>query len=371
MAFSPDGSILATASSDQTVRLWDVGSWQTKSILRGHGDEVWGVRFTPDGQTLVTGSKDETIMLWPVHPERPAALIQGVGSAPLISQDSSMLVAKDARGRVSLWDTATGQPTLLSERPAEPLALYDGAKSLITLERVGTLAFWDTRSHSVRSQTTLQASGEINGTVLSHDTKTLATWSGRQLRFWNVDDSQALADFDADVRNFAFSPDKKQFVTVNNLSLTAVVWDRISGQKIAQLIGHKMFIASMAFAPDGNTLITGGQDGLIIVWDIREQRARVKLIGHEGGVVELAVSPDGKTLASSSTRTVKLWHLPTFREIASFTLENEPPYYLAFSPDSRMFVMGGGKGPLHVLRAPSFEEITAAEAKEKVESKQP
>ncbi len=371
MAFSPDGKILATASSDQTVRLWDVGSWQTKGILRGHGDEVWAVKFTPDGQTLVTGSKDETIMLWPVHPERPATLIPGVGSAPLISQDTSMLVAMDSRGRVVLWDSATAQPKRLSERPAEPLALYDGGKGLITVERAGTLTFWDTRSHSVRSQTTLRESGEINGAALSHDTKTLATWSPRQLRFWSVDDGQALAAFEANFDNFAFSPDEKHFVTVDNGSSKAVVWDRISGRQLGDLNGHKMFIASLVIAPDGNTLVTGGQDGLIIVWDIRERRARVKIIGHEGAVAKLAVSPDGKTLASSSTSTVKLWHLATFREIVSFTPKSQPPYYLAFSPDSRMFVMGGGKGPLHVLRAPSFEEIAAKEAKEKVESKQP
>jgi WD40 repeat protein len=108
--------------------------------------------------------------------------------------------------------------------------------------------------------------------------------------------------------------------------------------------------------------VSGGHDGLIIVWDIRKQRALATLVGHEEGVLQVAVSPDGKTLASSSLRTVKLWHLPTFREVASFTLESKPPHFLAFSPDSRMFVMGGGKGPLHVLRAPSFAEIATAEA---------
>ena len=362
MAFSPDGKSLATASSDQSVRLWDVETWQTRDILRGHGNEVWGVKFTPDGQTLVTGSKDETIMVWPVHPERPAALIQGVASVPLISQDASMLVAQDARGRVVMWDTATAEPTLLPKSQGTPLAILDGGKRLMTVEPAGTVTVWDARSHSVQSQTVLRESGRVEKAVLSHDTKTLATWSpDRQLQFWNTDDGKLEAVFDDKEGSLAFSKDKTQFATTDYPG--AVVWSRLSGQKIARFNAHKMGITSILITPDGNTLVTGSHDGLAIVWDIHGQRALATLVGHEEGVLQVAVSPDGKTLASSSLRTVKLWHLPTYREVASFTLENQPPHYLAFSPDSRMFVMGGGKGPLHILRAPSFEEIATAEAK--------
>jgi WD40 repeat protein len=63
VAFSPDGRILATTSSD-TVRLWDLATGQVTATLLGHTDYVWSVAFSPGGHTLATGSQDKTVRLW-------------------------------------------------------------------------------------------------------------------------------------------------------------------------------------------------------------------------------------------------------------------------------------------------------------------
>jgi WD40 repeat protein len=64
VAFSPDGTRLATASDDRTVRLWDASSGESLLTLTGHTDEVWGVAFSPDGIRLATASDDQTVRLW-------------------------------------------------------------------------------------------------------------------------------------------------------------------------------------------------------------------------------------------------------------------------------------------------------------------
>jgi WD40 repeat protein len=64
VAFSPDGSILASGSSDKTVRLWDAATGAHLHTLERHADAIMSVAFSPDGSILASGSSDKTVRLW-------------------------------------------------------------------------------------------------------------------------------------------------------------------------------------------------------------------------------------------------------------------------------------------------------------------
>jgi WD40 repeat protein len=73
VAFSPDGTQVASASSDETVRLWDLATGSELQTLKGHSGRVYGAAFSPDGTQVASASDDKTVRLWdPVAAAPPA-----------------------------------------------------------------------------------------------------------------------------------------------------------------------------------------------------------------------------------------------------------------------------------------------------------
>lgn len=111
LAFSPDGQMLATASMDFSIRLWDFPKRQRLATFQGHLSEVWTLAFSPDGQSLVSGAKDGSVKWWPVRRRANEDIIPGVWQDMLaISKDSRKVAARDRQGTLVVLNLLTGEP---------------------------------------------------------------------------------------------------------------------------------------------------------------------------------------------------------------------------------------------------------------------
>ena len=275
LAFSPDGSLLASACHDAVVKLWDVPQKREAATLSGHASLVHSVAFSPDGAIIASGSDDKTVKLWDVRERRETATLSGHSGAVhsvAFCPDGALLASGSWDGTVKLWD--------LHER-----------------REVATLTG---HSSSVRS------------VAFSPDGATLASGSYKMVKLWDVLRRRELAILWQDtnyVESVAFSPDGKLLAS-GGWDGTVKPWDVRERRELPTLPGHGGLVHSVAFSPDSAIIASGSDDKTVKLWDVREQRELTTLSGDGSSVRAIAFSPDGSLLASGSTGgTLKLWDL--------------------------------------------------------------
>ncbi len=235
IAFSPNNPLLASASADSTIQLWNLNTNALQATLQGHTSEVLNVAFSPDGSLLASASADGLVGLWNPVTETLQATFQGHTSDVLnvaFSPDGSLLASASADGTVRLWDP-------VAETLEATLQGHMDSVLSVTFSPDGLLL----------------ASGSDDGLVGLWDTHTEIL--------------QATLGHESPILSVAFSPDGDLLAT-GSADGVARLWDPHVPEHKATL-GHESPVESVAF--DGSILVTGSQDGRVRQWEITSETA--------------------------------------------------------------------------------------------------
>jgi WD40 repeat protein len=386
VAYSPDGSLLATGSADRTVKIWNARTLEALRTLEGHDREIHCVTWSPDGTLLASSSGDATARIWRAETGECVTVFRNHTypvSAVRFSPDGKTVAStsyhRPEGGEIRLWTPQTGEETALLRHGYAPItcvAWRPDGRGLFAASWDQTLKLWDLEKPAEPLVIPLGAEGTYraaNALALSPDGSLLAV-GGKddEVHLYQAGSGEHRADLaghDGWVEDLSFSPDGALLASAS-VDASIALWDPRTGSLLARLVGHTSSVRGLSFSRDGRTLASGSDDGTVRFWDVASMRRAQESIEFEPGSENTAYyaceSPDGALLAVAfHGGRAALLSTADGSEVRA--LEHEGWInWLDFAPDGRRLLAAGESG-LFVWNPSSGEKLLSIDATKEVE----
>ncbi len=381
VAFSPDGTAVATGGADGVVRLWDTATRAQTRQLVGHADSVLAVAWSPDGASIASGGNDKVVGIWDAASGHLAWQLAGHNHAVngvAWSPDGARVASGAAT--VRLWDTVTGRQVLhftghnhsvraVAWRP-DGTTIASGAESV---------RIWNADTGQEIRQLTGH-SHPVRSVAWHPDGRILAT-GAVSVRLWNADTGANIRVFsevgDGD-RRIAWNPDGT-VIAASGTGDVVELWDPATGNQTGRFPGHgpepidgsfprplggnAPGIRAIAWAADGSTIGTVYGTGTAVrLLDATRGRQDAALSGHTGPVGSVVWSPDGSVLATTGDhdRVIRLWDATTGEQTLSLTGQAGEFHSIACHADGVTIASTNIPGAVRLWRAGSEAQAQLA-----------
>jgi RNA polymerase sigma factor (sigma-70 family) len=375
--FSPDGSLLATAYSphikvggripppDPVIRLLDVATGKLHHELRGHTDEVQSVAFSPDGKLLASVSSDKTARLWDVAGRRELRQLRGAAArflAVAFAPDGARVAGGDLDGGIHVWDAPTGKE--LRRFHAHRLGVFtlafspDGRRLASGGQEREPIRLWDPATGKEIRSLNNRADGSVRAVAFSSDGRWLAC-GGNLVQIWETAtgrDANPYLGQGGAVWCLTCTPDGSAVALAGDDTAIGL-WERATGRLLGSFEGHELTVVALACSPDGRRLFSVSRDRTFRVWELGTGKELGKFVLTPKWVDRVAFSADGRLLAfTEGTSVVWLWDTRTGRELRSFDCRRMEIHGLSFSHDGKRLAVGGHGGKVRVWEVATARE---------------
>jgi hypothetical protein len=284
---SSDGDSIATASTDNSIRIFSLTAATQLLVIPGAANVPTSLTFSPDGKKLDGVARDSLVHVWDSASGNALATLTGHEAA-------LRAVAASLDGR---FVASAGEDTRLF--------LWDAVNNKLSNILYGSTDFSNDLSFSPDS--TLLASAGEDARVLVFDVA-----SGK-VRF-------TLLGHSGPINAVSFSPDGSTLASGGDDSVIHV-WNAATGFQRFALAGHEAAVRALAFSNDGQLLASGGEDSQIILWDTATGKINKTLTGSAGTVTALVFQPRGPFLVTATdTGEISVWNVASGKRMSVFTI---------------------------------------------------
>lgn len=303
--FHPNFVVVATASEDTTIKLWDFESGEFEKTLKGHTDSVNSIAFSPDGKVLASSSADMTIKIWDFTTGDYECLKTLHGHDHTISSvkflSNELIVSASRDKSIKIWQVETGYCTATLKghldwvRRAIPSPC---GKMLASCSNDQSVKVWDIEKKEIKSD--LREHDHVVEDV---------AWSIPNAVTYIIKGIQNTGGDSKPIESVSNEQNASRFVISCSRDKTIKLWDIQTNTLVFNLLGHDNWVREIKFHPGGRWLLSASDDRSIKTWDLENVRAHKTLNdAHEHFVACLDIHKKGNRVVSGSVDTkINLW----------------------------------------------------------------
>ncbi|PZW24654.1 WD40 repeat protein [Thermosporothrix hazakensis] len=298
LSWSPDNKLLASASFDKSVILWDTATGQQARTYQKHTSRVLALCWSPDGRFVASADDEGTVHVWEAASGELVYIYKGHTyrslHAVVWSPDGARIASAGVDQQVHIWDPMEQKTLFKYQRhtdTVEAVAWSPDGTRLASAGKDQQLHVWQPEGQKTQSR----------------------SWFGLISSLWHSSSPQQQAfEHAGPIQALAWSPDGKQVVTATGSNERRVsIWHLASRTRTRLEIIPQSTKNAVAWSPDGALLAVGGNDRLVQLWKPSGDHCTFTYPGHQGNIHAVAWSPDGTRIASAGVdRSVQIWKAP-------------------------------------------------------------